>query len=106
MDNCKFCDILSGRLSSNIVCRDEFLTALMDLHPINPGHLIVIPNRHAASLADLDAEAAGELFRMAQRVAAALRRSGIRCEGVNLLLADGEAAGQSVFHTHLHVVPR
>jgi histidine triad (HIT) family protein len=88
------------------VCQDWHATAVLDIHPINPGHVLVIPNRHVASLADLDPQTAGELFRMAQRVAAALRLSGIDCEGFNLLLADGEAAGQEVFHTHLHVIPR
>ena len=70
----------------------------MDIRPVNPGHVLVIPTAHAPFLA--------ELFRVGQRVAAVLRGSDLRCEGVNLLLADGEAAGQEVFHVHLHVIPR
>jgi histidine triad (HIT) family protein len=62
--------------------------------------------RHAAYLADLDAPTAGLLMQHAQRIAGALRKSGVRCEGVNLFLADGEAATQEVFHVHLHVFPR
>jgi histidine triad (HIT) family protein len=78
----------------------------MDIQPVNPGHLLVVPIRHAASLADLKEEEGAQMFRVAQRLAAALRQSGVKCEGVNLLLADGEAAMQEVFHMHLHVIPR
>jgi histidine triad (HIT) family protein len=66
----------------------------------------VIPNSHAESLCDLSEDLGAHLFRVAQRISMALRRSGLRCEGVYLFLADGEAAGQEVFHVHLHVFPR
>jgi histidine triad (HIT) family protein len=78
----------------------------MDIQPVNPGHVLIIPTRHVSSLAELDEESGAHMFRMAQRIAEAMRRSGLRCEGVNLFLADGEAAGQEVFHVHLHVLPR
>ena len=78
----------------------------MDIQPVNPGHVLVVPNRHATFLADLDPEDGVRMFRVAQQVASALRARGVRCEAVNLFLADGEAAGQDVFHVHLHVIPR
>ena len=78
----------------------------MDIQPVNPGHLLVIPLRHAAYLADLDADTAAHLMRTAHRLTAALRASELRCEGVNIFLADGEAAMQEVFHVHLHIFPR
>lgn len=106
MTDCVFCDILQRKLPSSEVYHDAICTAFMDIQPVNPGHVLVIPNRHASSLADLDEETGAHLFRVAQRVANALRRSGVRCEGVNLFLADGKAAGQEVFHIHLHVLPR
>jgi histidine triad (HIT) family protein len=106
MSDCVFCRILAGQLPSSIVYQDEDCTAFMDIQPVNPGHVLVVPNRHATYLGDLNEETAAHLFRIGQRVAAGLRRSGIRCEGVNLFLADGEAAGQEVFHVHLHVFPR
>ena len=106
MSDCIFCDILSGKLPSSVVYQDDRCTALMDIQPINPGHVLVVPNSHATYLADLDEGVGSELFSVAQRIAAALRASGLRCEGVNLFLADGEAAGQEVFHVHLHVFPR
>jgi histidine triad (HIT) family protein len=78
----------------------------MDIQPVNPGHLLVVPTYHAAYLAELDGVTAGRMMQVAQRLAGALRASGLRCEGVNLFLADGEAAMQEVFHVHLHVFPR
>jgi histidine triad (HIT) family protein len=78
----------------------------MDVAPVNPGHLMVVPRVHAGSLAELDEALGAHMFVVAQRLAAAVRASGVRCEGVNLFLADGEAAFQDVFHVHLHVLPR
>jgi diadenosine tetraphosphate (Ap4A) HIT family hydrolase len=106
MDECIFCEIVAGRAPASVVYEDERALAFMDIQPVNPGHMLLIPKRHATFLADLDVATGGHLFRSAMRMAAALRRSGLRCEGVNLFLADGEAAFQEVFHVHLHVFPR
>ena len=106
MSDCIFCEILSGTLPASIVYQDETCTALMDIQPVNAGHVLVIPNSHAKYLADLGEDTSTQLFLIARRIAAALRNSGIKCEGVDLFLADGEAAGQEVFHVHLHVFPR
>jgi histidine triad (HIT) family protein len=105
-EHCVFCEIAEGRAEASIVYDDDRVLAFMDLRPITTGHLLVIPRQHADSLADLDAEEGAQLFRVAQRMAAAIRGSEIRSDGVNLFLADGEAAGQEVFHVHLHVLPR
>ena len=78
----------------------------MDIQPINAGHVLVVPDEHATRLADLPADTGATMFRIAQRIAAALYGSGLDCEGVNVFLADGESAGQEVFHVHLHVIPR
>ena len=78
----------------------------MDIQPINPGHLLVVPKRHAVLLHELDDESAGRTFQVAKRLGGALRRSGVRCEGYNVFVAAGEAAGQTVFHVHLHIIPR
>jgi histidine triad (HIT) family protein len=111
MSGCVFCGILAGELPSSMVYQDEVCSAFVDIQPVNPGHTLIVPNCHAADLAELDPETGGRLFGVAQRVASALRSaalqgSGLRCEGVDLFLADGEAAGQDVFHVHLHVIPR
>ncbi len=106
MDSCVFCAIVAGRAPASIVYRDDLCTAFMDRQPVTPGHLLVVPNRHATYLADVDEGTAGRLFQVARRLDLALRASGLRCEGVNIFLADGEAAGQEVYHVHLHVIPR
>lgn len=104
--SCIFCRIIADQVEASIVYRDEIVTAFMDAHPINPGHLLVVPNRHASNLGEVDDEVSAHIFVVGRRLALALRRSGLRCSGVNLFVADGAAAGQTVFHSHLHVVPR
>lgn len=89
-----------------MVYQDEHVAAFMDIRPVNPGHVLVIPRVHAPHLADLPPGIGGQLFETGMRVAAAIRRSGVRAEGINLFLADGEAAMQEVFHAHLHIIPR
>ncbi len=105
-EDCIFCKLLNGELAASFVYRDDLCSAFMDIQPVNAGHVLIVPNRHASYLADLKPEEGAQLFRLAQRLAAALRRSGVHCEGVNFFLADGEAAMQEVFHVHLHVFPR
>jgi diadenosine tetraphosphate (Ap4A) HIT family hydrolase len=80
--------------------------AIMDICPVNPGHVLVIPLDHATDLAELEPGAGGALFQAAQQIAAAIRQSTLNPDGINLLLADGEAAGQELLHVHLHVLPR
>lgn len=106
MKDCVFCDLVKESAPASTVYSDERVTAIMDVQPVNPGHVLVIPNKHAAHLAELDLETGGHLFKIAMKVAEAIRRSGIRCEGMNLFLADGQVAGQEIFHVHLHVLPR
>jgi histidine triad (HIT) family protein len=106
MGECIFCQIVQGNAKAAVVYRDELVTAFMDIQPVNPGHVLIVPNAHAAELAELPEETGAHLFRVAQRVSAALRRSGLPCEGVDFFLADGEAAMQEIFHVHLHVFPR
>lgn len=104
--HCIFCDIAAGAAPASIVYRDDRCVAFMDTQPVTPGHVLVVPLSHASGLHDLDGRVGGHLFQVAQRVAAAIRRSGLRADGINFFLADGVAAGQEVFHVHLHVFPR
>lgn len=103
---CVFCAIIRGSAPASVVYADDQVLAFMDIRPVNPGHVLVVPRTHASHLADLDGAVGGHLFTVGMRLATAVRKSGIRCEGVNLFLADGEAAGQEVMHVHLHVLPR
>lgn len=103
---CVFCDVVRGEGPASQVWHDDRVLAFMDIRPVNPGHLLIVPRTHAASLAELEELDGQRVFAVAKKLAAALRQSGLQCEGINLFLADGQAAGQDVFHTHLHVLPR
>jgi histidine triad (HIT) family protein len=106
MNVCIFCDIAGGRATASSVYRDDRVTGFLDQNPVTPGHLLVIPNLHYVLLNEVPEQLAAHMFVVASRLAAALRSSGLPCDGINLFLADGEAAFQEVFHTHLHVFPR
>ncbi len=106
MNDCIFCAIIAGDAEASMVGETAGALAFLDIEPITPGHTVVVPRSHAARLAELDPADGCEVFRLGQRVAAAIYTSDVRAEGVNLFLADGEAAGQDVFHAHLHVLPR
>jgi histidine triad (HIT) family protein len=103
---CTFCGIIAGRLESSRVYEDEHVVAFMDIMPVTRGHLLVVPRMHVDFLQALDEELGARIFRVGHHLAKALYQSGVPCEGVNMFLADGEAAFQEVFHVHLHVFPR
>ena len=103
---CIFCRISSGELPASVVYEDERTIAFLDIQPITPGHVLVVPKVHAESLVELSPEDAAQVMRVGQLMDRALRASELRCEGVNLFVADGKAAGQEVGHVHLHVFPR
>ncbi|WP_331532160.1 HIT family protein [Pseudonocardia sp.] len=103
---CVFCGIAAGRQPASVVADEQDVLAFCDLQPVHPGHLLVIPRVHATGLAELPDATGRAMFSLAQRLAMALRACGLPCEGVNLFLADGAAAGQEIDHVHLHVVPR
>lgn len=106
MEQCIFCDIINSKAPASIVYKDKTCIAFMDIRPFNEGHLLVVPNKHATYLADLDPETGGCMFKVAQKLSKAIRESGIKCKGIDLFLADGEAAGQEIFHLHFHILPR
>ena len=105
-DGCIFCQIVAGQAPASFVHQDDAVVAFLDIQPINPGHLLVVPRDHIELMGDLKDLTAARVFQVAGRLAAALRRSGLRCEGINLFVADGEAAFQDVPHFHVHVIPR
>ena len=104
--NTIFSKIIHREVEAAFVYQDDLISAFMDVQPINPGHVLVVTNQEVASLAELDEKTASHLFRIAHRIALALRKSELKCEGVNLFVLDGEVAGQEVSHVHIHVVPR
>ncbi|MFB6720028.1 HIT family protein [Kribbella sp. NPDC056345] len=103
---CIFCAIVARQAEASVVYEDETVVAFMSLHPVTPGHLLVVPRKHAVGLEDLDAPTSTHVWSVAHEMARAIRRSAMPCEGINVFLCDGEAAFQTVFHFHLHVIPR
>lgn len=106
MSDCVFCDIVAGTAPAHIVYSDDEVVAFLDISPITAGHTLIVPRQHSAGLADLDPMIGGRIFAAGQRIAAAMRAGAISADGVNLAMNDGRAAFQTVFHSHLHVVPR
>jgi histidine triad (HIT) family protein len=104
--DCVFCRIAAGELRASPIHDDGDVLAILDINPVNPGHTLVLPRGHYRSLADIPEDIGARLFAIGQQTAAAIRRSGLRCEGIRFTLADGAAAGQDVPHLHLHVIPR
>lgn len=104
--DCVFCAIVAGRAEASFVHEGDIVVAFMDINPVTPGHLLVVPRAHLPALADVDPETAARMFVVAQSLAAAIRASDLRSDGINLFYADGKAALQEVFHAHLHVFPR
>jgi histidine triad (HIT) family protein len=106
MEDCIFCAIVARKAPASIVYEDEIVCSFLTIGPVNPGHLLVIPKRHLPYLSDMDEETGMQLFQVTMRMAQVLRHSGLQCEGINLFLADGEAAFQEVLHVHMHIFPR
>jgi histidine triad (HIT) family protein len=104
-DNCIFCKIATGEIPSYTVYEDDDFKAFMDISPASKGHTILIPKQHADNIFDLDETVASRLLPVASRIAKALKAE-LQCEGLNLLQNNGEIAGQTVFHFHMHLIPR
>jgi histidine triad (HIT) family protein len=105
VDTCVFCAIVAGRAGAHWLLEDEDTVSFLNIAPATVGHALVVPRRHAEGLWDLEEEELARVARAAGRVARLLRRA-LEPAGMNLVHATGAAAWQSVFHFHLHVVPR
>jgi histidine triad (HIT) family protein len=105
MENCVFCRIVRGELPASKVYEDEHTLAIMDLQSVNPGHMLVLVKPHRDNIYALDDELAGAAMKTAARMARAAKAA-YGCEGVTLLQANEPAGAQTVFHFHIHVLPR
>jgi len=103
--DCIFCKIIAGELPSQIVDQDERTVAFMDIAPATPGHLLVVPREHSRDLLEIDPEDLTATVLAAQRLAQRVHER-LGADGVNLLNSRGAAAWQTVFHFHVHVIPR
>ena len=105
MSDCVFCKIVAGQIPSTRVFEDEHSLAFMDLGQVNPGHVLVAVKKHAENLYALDDAQAAAVGRACTRVARAIRDA-FKPEGMSVYQANGKAAGQTVFHYHVHLLPR
>ncbi len=103
--NCVFCNIANGVFSSNTVFENENFRVILDIAPANSGHCLILPKKHAENIFEMSDELVKEAFSLAKRTANKLRESGL-ADGVNILQNNGEVAGQTVGHFHIHVIPR
>ncbi len=105
MNNCIFCKIIAGEIPASTVYEDEDFKAIIDIFPAAKGHVIILPKKHCDNLYELDEDIAAKALSVAKKIAIAVKEE-LDCDGINLVQNNGEAAGQTVFHFHMHVIPR
>ena len=103
--NCIFCKIANGEIPSKTLYEDDDFRVILDLGPATKGHALVLPKEHYANLYELPEETAGEVMKLAKRMVMKMTER-LGCEGFNLVQNNGDLAGQTVFHFHMHMIPR
>lgn len=103
--NCIFCKIANGEIPSKTLYEDDKFRVILDLGPASKGHALILPKEHCADLYELPEETAGEVMKLAKKMTAQMTQR-LGCEGFNLVQNNGELAGQTVFHFHMHLIPR
>lgn len=104
-DDCIFCKIANGEIPSKTLYEDEDFRVILDLGPATKGHALILPKEHLANLYELPDETASKVMILAKKMAARMTKK-LECDGFNLVQNNGEAAGQTVMHFHLHLIPR
>lgn len=104
-ESCIFCKIANGDIPSKTIYEDDEFRIILDLGPATKGHALIIPKQHYANLYELPDEVAGRVFQLAKKTAI-LMTDKLKCDGFNIVQNNGEAAGQTVFHFHMHLIPR
>lgn len=104
-DDCIFCKLANGDIPTNIVYEDDTFTVIMDASPATKGHCLILPKDHYANIYELDEEVAGKAFKLAKKLATMMTEK-LDCDGFNIVQNNGETAGQTVFHFHMHLIPR
>ena len=105
MDNCIFCKIANGEIPAATLYEDENFRVILDLGPAAKGHALILPKEHFKDVCELDPAVAAKVLPLGAKIGAAMKKS-LGCAGFNLVQNNGEAAGQTVFHFHVHVIPR
>ena len=104
-NNCIFCKIIGNEISSVSLYEDDDFKVIMDISPAVKGHAVLIPKKHISNIFEMDEDTASKVFVVVAKVAKAMKEE-LKCDGLNILQNNGEAAGQTVFHFHIHFIPR
>ncbi|MCR5358239.1 MAG: HIT family protein [Lachnospiraceae bacterium] len=104
-DDCIFCKLANGVFETNMIYEDDDFAVILDAAPATKGHALIIPKEHYSDIYELDEEVAGKAFKLAKKLAAHMSKK-LDCDGFNIVQNNGEAAGQTVFHFHMHLIPR
>ncbi len=104
-ENCIFCKIAAGEIPSKTIYENEEFRVILDISPATKGHALIIPKEHYANIYELPEEMAGKAMVLAKNLAAHMTEA-LGCDGFNLVQNNGEVAGQTVFHFHMHLIPR
>ena len=104
-DDCIFCKIANGEIPSACIYENKEFRVILDVGPATRGHVLILTKEHYDNIFEIDAETAGRLFSLASVVARAMKKT-LNCDGMNILQNNGTIAGQTVFHFHLHLIPR
>ncbi len=104
-ENCIFCKIAAGEIPSNTIYEDEDFRVILDLSPATKGHALILPKQHYADIYEIDEELAGKAMKLAKKLATHMTDK-LSCDGFNILQNNREVAGQTVFHFHMHLIPR
>ena len=104
-EDCIFCKIANGMVSSATIYENSDFKVILDVSPASKGHTLILPKEHFDNIFDMDADTAGKLFSLAAAVARAIKQA-TNCDGMNIVQNNGEIAGQTVFHFHMHLIPR
>ena len=105
MENCIFCKIANGEIPAATLYEDENFRVILDLGPASKGHALILPKSHAANIYELSDEMAAKAMILAKKMATAMTAA-LKCDGFNIVQNNGECAGQTVFHFHMHLIPR
>lgn len=104
-DNCIFCKLANGMIPTNTIYEDDMFRVILDAAPASKGHALILPKEHYADLYEIEEETAGLAMKLAKKMAVHMTKV-LNCDGFNLVQNNGEVAGQTVFHFHLHLIPR
>ncbi len=105
MDNCIFCKIANGEIPAATLYEDEDFRVILDLGPASKGHALILPKTHAANIYEISDEMAAKAMILAKKMATKMTDV-LKCDGFNIVQNNGEQAGQTVFHFHMHLIPR